>query len=102
VDLCSAFNFGPVPGDHRSVAELVVEVLKHWPGSWIDSSDPAAVHEALLLHLSTEKAERILGWHPRWNFSEAVARAVIWHRTADDQLRALTQQQIADYARNFS
>ncbi len=102
VELCTAFNFGPVPGDHRSVAELVEEVLKHWPGSWEDSSSPTALHEALLLHLSTDKAERLLGWRQQWNFSEAVKRAVIWHRTTPDQVRDLTQRQIADYAVGLS
>lgn len=96
--LCSGFNFGPVPADHRSVAELVEEVLKHWPGTWEDCSDPKSVHEALLLHLSTEKAERLIGWRPRWNFSESVARAVTWHRAPAEGLLELTRRQIADYA----
>ena len=52
----SAFNLGPGLDSNRSVADLVVEVLKHWPGRWEDKSDPNAVHEAKLLNLSTDKA----------------------------------------------
>jgi CDP-glucose 4,6-dehydratase len=76
---------------------LVLEVLKHWPGTWEDCSDPQALREALLLHLSTEKAERLIGWRPQWGFSEAVARAVAWHRAPADQAAELTRRQIADY-----
>ncbi len=32
----SAFNFGPSLRSNRSVADLVSEVLKHWPGKWED------------------------------------------------------------------
>ena len=46
--LASGFNFGPTHEANRTVAELVGEVLKHWPGQWQDGSDPRAVHEANL------------------------------------------------------
>src|SRR5581483_7589798 len=42
----SAFNFGPNLDSNRTVADLVTTVLKQWPGSWEDKSDPNAVHEA--------------------------------------------------------
>ena len=60
----SAFNFGPDHEANRTVAELVQEVLKHWPGRWEDKSDPKAVHEAELLELSIDKARALLGWSP--------------------------------------
>ena len=36
--LTSAFNFGPDRDANRTVAELVEEVLRHWPGRWEDKS----------------------------------------------------------------
>ncbi len=54
--LASAFNFGPALASNRTVAELVLEVLKHWPGTWEDKSDPRAPHEATLLNLAIDKA----------------------------------------------
>jgi CDP-glucose 4,6-dehydratase len=95
--LCSAFNFGPSAADHRSVAELVQEILRHRPGSWFDASNPSAPHEANLLHLSTDKAQTLLGWRPRWNFAQAVSRTMAWHFAAEGEALALTRQQIADY-----
>jgi len=101
--LCSGFNFGPDPDSNRPVREVVDEVLKSWPGRWEDRSDPQAVHEAGLLNLATDKARHLLHWHPRWGFSETMARTVLWYRKAAEggaaaELAALTRGQIADYA----
>ncbi len=79
--LCSAFNFGPTSRGHRTVAELVTEVLKYWPGTWVDRSDPTAVHEASLLRLATDKAHSLLGWRPVWGFQAAVEHTVHGYRS---------------------
>jgi CDP-glucose 4,6-dehydratase len=99
--LATAFNFGPPPASNRTVAELVVEILKHWPGRWEDKSDPKAVHEATLLNLATEKAQQLLHWEPVWSFEETIAETVNWYRqdhTASAQLAAFTHSQITSYA----
>ena len=98
----SAFNFGPNLTSNRTVAELVQEVLKHWPGDWADKSDPDAVHEAKLLNLATDKAFHFLGWQPVWNFEETIAETVGWYREAEgfanaEDFRTLTCRQIAEY-----
>jgi CDP-glucose 4,6-dehydratase len=98
--LCGAFNFGPALTSNRAVADLVQEVLKHWPGKWDDRSDPGAVHEAGLLNLATDKAFHLLKWKPVWNFEQTVARSVGWYRqSADDPaaIPALTASQIRSY-----
>jgi CDP-glucose 4,6-dehydratase len=98
--LCSAFNFGPALTSNRTVAELVQEVLKHWPGRWEDKSDPHAVHEAKLLNLATDKAFHFLKWQPVWNFEQTIAQTVSWYRRCTDdatQAPELTTSQVADY-----
>jgi len=70
--LATAFNFGPHPAANRPVVDVVKEVLRHWPGQWSDHSDPAAVHEAGLLNLEIEKAQRLLGWQPVWDFATTI------------------------------
>jgi CDP-glucose 4,6-dehydratase len=54
--------------------------LHHWPGSWVDQSDPGAPHEASLLNLVIDKAHHQLGWAPRWNFATTLERTVNWYR----------------------
>jgi CDP-glucose 4,6-dehydratase len=77
---CEAFNFGPPLASNRPVQELVSTMLSHWPGHWLDQRDPAAPHEANLLHLQIDKAHHRLGWQPRWDYGTTVQRTVEWYR----------------------
>ena len=102
--LASAFNFGPCREANRTVAELVDEVLKHWPGRWEDKSDSQELHEAGLLQLSIDKAHALLGWSPVWKFSTAVEQTVNWYRNSANNpdaasLRSMTSEQISLFVR---
>jgi CDP-glucose 4,6-dehydratase len=101
--LASAFNFGPALSSNRSVADLVQEILKHWPGRWDDKSDPTAVHEAKLLNLATDKAHHFLGWTPVWPFVETITQTASWYRQVVGSatgVRALTIGQIETYTQS--
>lgn len=99
-ELCTAFNFGPNLQSNRPVGQLVEEVLKHWPGEWMDQSDPNAPHEASLLNLATDKAFHMLNWSPQWDFAKTLKETVEWYRlsaTTDFDPQTYTQGQISDY-----
>jgi CDP-glucose 4,6-dehydratase len=99
-EYCSAFNFGPAIESNRSVGELVDEILKVWPGNWIDVSNNNTLHEANLLNLSTDKAYHYLGWKPIWNFQQTIMQTINWYRQADDtvsDVQLLTIGQIQNY-----
>ena len=102
--LATAFNFGPRPDSNRTVTELVTEILKNRSGSWEDKSNPIALHEATLLNLSIEKADRHLGWQPKWAFEETIAKTVSWydqvHQATITPLE-ITRSQIAEYQRDL-
>ena len=66
------------------MGELVATILEHWPGAWLDQSDPTAPHEANLLHLQIDKAHHRLGWQPRWDYAATLARTVGWYRAVDE------------------
>jgi CDP-glucose 4,6-dehydratase len=99
--VAGAFNFGPDAAAQQPVQKLVEAVLRDWPGEWTDASDPRHPHEAKLLTLSIKKAAALLGWHPVWNFSEAVSHTVNWYRARHDlknpDMLRLSQTQIEDY-----
>ena len=97
--VASGFNFGPDPHASRTVKAVVEELLKHTGGRWIDRSDPNAVHEAGLLNLDIRKAARVLGWKPRWNFAETIAKVAAWYGGVANGERplALTRQQIREF-----
>jgi len=99
-DYASAFNFGPRLGSNRTVGDLVREVLIHWPGEWVDRSDPRAPHEAGRLNLATDKAFHLLGWQPVWDFPETIAQTVRWYREMQINVAeagSLTRAQITAY-----
>ena len=79
VTIEGAFNFGPNLTSNRNVKELVEEILKHWQGSWLDYSEPNAVHEAKLLNLVIDKAFHFLHWKPRWDFAQTIEHTVTWY-----------------------
>ena len=79
-----AFNFGPSLASNRPVGELVATILEHWPGVWLDQSDPSAPHEANLLHLQIDKAHHRLGWQPRWDYAATLARTEGWYRAVHE------------------
>jgi CDP-glucose 4,6-dehydratase len=99
--LASAFNFGPEPSARQPVRRLVEEIVKIWPGQWVDGSNPSTLHEATLLSLSIEKAGALLGWYPVWGFLEAVQRTVSWyhqrHATKGSDMLEFSGSQIDDY-----
>ena len=101
--LAGAYNFGPSASSNRNVAELVQEILCHWPGAWEDHSDPNAVHEASLLQLSIDKARSYLRWSPVWDFPATIRQTVAWYRDARTyqgpaSFQRLTQGQIRQYS----
>jgi CDP-glucose 4,6-dehydratase len=103
-DLAAAFNFGPGTGSEHTVLELVEEILKHWPGTWRDKMEQAAPREAMNLRLATDKALRLLGWSPTYDFQQTVKSAVEWYRKSasfalEDSGRfvEITHRQISEY-----
>lgn len=98
--LTSAFNFGPTLESNCSVERLVQAILQHWPGQWVDASDPAAVHEARRLNLAVDKAFHVLQWRPVWTFDQTIQKTVGWYqRVHENALLAetCTSEQIDGY-----
>jgi CDP-glucose 4,6-dehydratase len=78
---CDAWNFGPVPGQELSVADLVDGFVAAWGGGrWTDTSGASRPHEAAVLRLNIDKSLFQLGWSPTWTPDEAIARTAQWYR----------------------
>jgi CDP-glucose 4,6-dehydratase len=98
--IASSFNFGPPLNSNRSVAELVIELLKHTGGEWIEASDPHAPHEASKLNLAIDKAFHLLGWQPKLDFSTSIAMTAEWYNSEarNEDLASTTRSQINSYS----
>jgi CDP-glucose 4,6-dehydratase len=98
VDYSTAYNFGPLPGDHISVRELVEAAIGVWgSGDWKDTSQPDQLHEAGLLQLDIQKAIRELQWEPKLDSSKAVEWTINWYRQPRSNQVACTIGQIESY-----
>ena len=73
-------NVFPSIEANRPVQLLIEALLGHWPGCRIDQSDPAAPHEASLIHLTRDLAQQQLGWQPRWTLDICLERTARWYR----------------------
>ena len=101
-DADSAWNFGPDLESEKTVGELTEAIVTNWgSGDWRIEPVADGMHEAILLHLSTEKARNELGWHPVWNFGSTVAMTTSWYLDVTDRdpehAITYTQDQIRSY-----
>ena len=97
-----AYNFGPSPRDEQTVAVLVRQILKVWPGCWQRIREKNPPPEAGRLQLQNGKAAEKLNWRPRLTFAQTVAMTMDWYRDSlqpgFDAFRAC-RNQIAEYTR---
>jgi CDP-glucose 4,6-dehydratase len=96
----SAFDFGPALEANCSVKDLVEAAVGHWPGSWLDLSDPTGPHKAGLLHLQIDMSHHQLGWRPRWTFATTVELTVGWYRALDQGANASCMPDLEAYEGN--
>jgi CDP-glucose 4,6-dehydratase len=76
-----AWNFGPVPGDEATVADLATAFVRTWgSGRWITPEGVSSDVEARTLRIAIDKAVSVLGWQPRWRLDVTIERTVTWYR----------------------
>jgi CDP-glucose 4,6-dehydratase len=96
------WNFGPDEHSIRTVDDLARETAAAWGGGEVvHRPDASAPHEATLLHLSSDKAHRLLGWRAQWDFARAVTETARWYRAVHDGSQPLdiSRKQIVAYMR---
>jgi CDP-glucose 4,6-dehydratase len=94
------WNFGPHDTDAKPVEWIIERMTQEWGAgaSWsLDGQNHP--HEATYLKLDCSKARGQLGWHPRWDIGQTIAKIVEWHKAFDQSLdmRELSQAQITTY-----
>jgi CDP-glucose 4,6-dehydratase len=95
-----AWNFGPRPQDARTVLEIVRRLGGLLDGALsYELDDLDHPPEAPRLELDSTAAERRLGWRPRWDLDEALARVAAWHEAhrRGEDMRRTSLGQIAAF-----
>jgi CDP-glucose 4,6-dehydratase len=81
VALRGAYNFGPEPGNERSVGEVADMAARAWGnGRVLVRPVQGQPHEANMLRLDSTKARLALGWKALFGLDETIERTVTWYR----------------------
>ena len=95
-----AFNFGPAPGNVRSVQEVVNAMADLWgDGAQYRIDAGMHPHETRLLSIDSAKARMMLDWCPRLDMTTTLKMTVDWYKAhlRDADMRRVTREQIRAY-----
>lgn len=79
-DYADGFNFGPNEDSVLKVAEVAQKVTEFYGRGDVVVHKRDDLHEANLLMLNIEKAEKVLGWIPTYTANEAIKKTVEWYK----------------------
>lgn len=98
------FNFGPNEDSVLRVAEVAEKACKYYGKGEVVILKRDNLHEANLLMLNIEKAEKVLGWTPTYTADEAVKNTIEWYKhfyAKDVDMYEFTMNQIKEYEGNI-
>ncbi len=95
----AGFNFGPHEESVLTVAQVAKMVVDFYGKGEVVVHKKDDLHEANLLMLNVEKAEKILGWVPTYNANEAIRETIEWYKRFYDgqEMLGYTVDQIKNY-----
>jgi CDP-glucose 4,6-dehydratase len=98
--LGGAWNFGPDRASFWPVSALVERLAAAWGnGACWQQDSGAHPPEAVHLRLDSGKAQKKLGWRPRWPLDQALERTVAWTKSyeASADMRKICRAEIDEY-----
>ncbi len=109
-----AYNFGPEESNVMKVADVAQKVVNLYGKGEVIFEKNDDLHEAGLLILNKEKAEKMLNWKPSYNTDMALDKAVSWYKQfysqdkipdnikLKNEMTNYTLQQIKEFEENCS
>ena len=93
------YNFGPNEDSVLTVADVAQRVTKVYGKGDVVVGEKSPLHEAGLLMLNIEKAEKELGWVPTLTADEAITNTIEWykHFYNNEEMLDYTMNQIKEY-----
>lgn len=105
IKYAEGYNFGPKAEGVLKVAELAQKVAEYYGQGEVIVEKKDDLHEAGLLMLNIEKAEKMLGWIPSYTTNQAIVKLVDWYKafyTGQENMLDFTLNQIKDYESNIA
>jgi len=97
----SAFNFSSKINDQLEVMKIVRKAQEKITFDFTLTESGALFPESKILHLSSFKSEKILGWSPEFTIDEAIDSTFDWYHEylSGGNLRDKTMSQIRNFAK---
>lgn len=96
----TGYNFGPEMNKDVKVCEVAKLVAEVWGNAKVEVGAGDGLHEANLLQLNIEKAERELGIKPVYSAETAIKKTTEWYKAyynGNTDMVAYTRQQLQDF-----
>ena len=88
-NISGSYNFGPHEGKSLTVREVVESAKKIYEKGEVKFLEKhSGPHEATLLSLNTEKAQKTLNFQSKWDALEAIKNTVNWYKCFDEGMGA--------------
>ena len=84
------------------VCEVAKQVAEVWGNGKVEVGNADGLHEAMLLQLNIEKAEKELGVKPVYTAEEAITKTTEWYKAfyeGKTDMTAFTKGQIDEFVR---
>ena len=98
------FNFGPNEDSVLTVAEVSQMACQYYGKGQVFIGEPSPLHEAGLLMLNIEKAQKVLNWTPTLTAHQAIQNTIEWYKhfyAKDTDMHKYTMKQIEQYEENI-
>jgi CDP-glucose 4,6-dehydratase len=98
-EIASAWNFGPLDSEAKTVEILIEALSENWEKPAI-TVGPKLFSEAHFLQLDSGKARKLLGWQPSLTFEDSARMTTQWYRAYYEEKNSaqkVTQEQIFNY-----
>lgn len=99
-EYAQGYNFGPEMNKDVKVCEVAQLVAKIWGDGRVEVGSGDGLHEATLLQLNIEKADKQLGIRPVYTAHEAIVKTTEWYKEfygGQTDMTAYTSKQINDF-----
>lgn len=98
------FNFGPNQESVLTVADVAKKIVENYGRGEVIVHKKDDLHEANLLMLDIEKANKVLGWKPVYKADEAIKNTVEWYKKFynNEKMLEYTVEQIQNYQQKSS
>lgn len=96
----AGYNFGPEMNKDVKVGEVAKQVAQIWGNGKVEIGSAGGLHEANLLQLNIEKAEKELGIKPVLTAQEAIAKTTQWYKVfyeGKTDMLAYSKREIAEF-----